>query len=229
MNEPRVTTDSELRLLIERLAADELDPAGRRELFESLDREPSRWRTCALALLETRELEDALGAWKRDAAEARTLRVRLPQSRPVVRDSRRPWLRRLASIACLVVAFVAGIVVESQRNGQGPAIVQKPPDAPADVETARGASNVSQAAAPNEPPANREPATSDTAPLVAESRLPLRNGADPIPPYVRSQLERQGYRVESSPGEASLALPDGRNVKVPVDRLKFQYVGQRSL
>ena len=229
MNEPRFTTDSDLRLSIERLAADELDCAGRRKLFESLDREPLRWRICALALLETRELEGALGAWKREAAETRASPTRCSENRPVVREVGRPWRRRLVSIACLALAFACGLAVESHRNALGPKIVQWAPDSPAGGEAAREPPNVSQTGPPVEPRPNREQAISEVAPLVAENHLPLRNAAGSIPPYVRSQLERQGYRVESFPGEASLALPDGRQVKVPVDRLKFQYVGQRSL
>ena len=47
--------DSTQFALIDRLATGELDGAVRRDLFAWLDHEPSRWRRCALALLEARD------------------------------------------------------------------------------------------------------------------------------------------------------------------------------
>jgi hypothetical protein len=48
-----------------------------------------------------------------------------------------------------------------------------------------------------------------------------------VPEYVRSRMERQGYRVEGGRKVVELALDDGRKVAVPVDTLSYRYVGQR--
>ena len=48
-----------------------------------------------------------------------------------------------------------------------------------------------------------------------------------LPEYVRKQLERQGYEVEGDRQLLSVALDDGRSVTVPVERLKYRYVGYR--
>ena len=106
-------------VLIDRLAAGELDEAARRDLVVWLDREPSRWRRCALALLEARELEEAFGGSARAGVGvgggAGMGEWQLGLSKPVARLTRpsaaRPFRRGavFALAASIVVAFSLGV------------------------------------------------------------------------------------------------------------------------
>src|SRR5438093_6448897 len=79
MNERR--HDEILARSIDRLAAGDLDAPARRELFAWLDAEPLRWRRCALALLEARDLEQALDDWIDESrSEAKLSSRRLQRS-----------------------------------------------------------------------------------------------------------------------------------------------------
>jgi hypothetical protein len=235
MNEPRQSIDSEPRIWLDRLAADELSASARRELFAWLDREPSRWRSCTLALLETAELQRALGELTLEASAA----VAQPHapSRPTPfpggdgrnGSSRKRWSRWLASVACLALAFASGAAVENRRIASDREIARTPKQQHAgEVSVADDSSERSQTGGSTEGAPGGEAQSSRGAPLVADARGPgdLR---EPIPPYVRSQLERQGYRIDSRHGVVSLSLPDGRSVKVPADRHQFRYVGRRSI
>lgn len=226
MNEPLRSIDAEPEAWLERLTADELSAPERRELFAWLDREPARWRLCALNLLEARELEGALGDWVTEApADGRH-----PQCRKTMfpRALRARWRRWLASIACLAMVFAAGAAVEHLRQPARPTLAGAgnrsigSENSPLDDR-----SSPPQTAESEEPEPDREPAPSSDAPLIADALAPGRLN-DAIPPYVRSQLERRGYRVESEHGITSVKLPDGRNVDVPIDQLRFRYVGRRS-
>ena len=233
MNEPRQSIDSEPRAWLDRLAADELSAPARRELFAWLDREPSRWRSCALALLETAELQRALGELTLEASAA--VAQSHPPSPPTPfrgrrnGNSRKRWSRWLASVACLAIAFAAGAAVENRRNPSDREIAQTPKQQHAgEVSVADDSSERSQTGGSTEVAPDSEAQSSGGAPLIADARGSgdLR---EPIPPYVRSQLERQGYRIDSRHGVVSLSLPDGRSVKVPADRHQFRYVGRRSI
>ena len=51
--------------------------------------------------------------------------------------------------------------------------------------------------------------------------------ASVLPPYVRRQLEREGYEVDGEQKLVPVALADGRQVAVPVEALKYRFVGSR--
>jgi hypothetical protein len=119
--------------------------------------------------------------------------------------------------AAFVVAFTAGFVARGDGKGASSEAVARVQGA---VPTARASSNPEQ------------------IPMSQRVRLPLLSadsGADQdafrqssaLPEYVRKQLERQGYEVEGDRQVLSVALEDGRSVAVPVERLKYRYVGYR--
>jgi len=233
MNEPRQSIDSEPRVWLDLLAADELGASARCELFAWLDREPSRWRSCALALLEAGELQRALGDWALEApaAVAQPHTLSPPTTVPGGRNGnlRKRWSRWLASVACLALAFASGMTVENRRIAPDRTIARMPEQRHNDESSAASdSSERPQTGLSTEGPPGGQPESSRGAPLIADVRGPgdLR---EPIPPYVRSQLERQGYRIDSRHGVVSLSLPDGRSVKVPADRHHFRYVGRRSI
>ncbi len=226
MNERLRSIDAEPEAWLGRLAADELSTPERRELFAWLDREPARWRLCAFNLLEARELEGAFEDWAAESPPANMPSIRRHTAFSQALTGR--WSRWLASIACLAVAFVAGAAVDSVRQ-PARATVAGAGDRSTRAENGLPDERSSQpqtAEAEDEKP-DREPAPSSGAPLIADARA-AGQFSGPFPPYVRSQLERRGYRVESEPGVTSIKLPDGRNVDLPVDQLRFRYVGRRS-
>jgi hypothetical protein len=201
--------------LIDRLAAGEIDESLRRDLFTWLDGEPARWRRCALALLEARELEDALGAWQNQT------------SKPAVQLARPPaagFLRPsglFALAASVMVAFCLGIFARGFFVASAPEIAEA---APSDRHA--------PATTVEEKPAGarlKSPRTESRQHPTAVAAAPSsEKQSDRIPPYVRSQLERRGYQVSSHPAQLPVVLPDGRRVMVPVDQFQLNYVGQRT-
>ena len=50
-----------------------------------------------------------------------------------------------------------------------------------------------------------------------------------LPPYVRSQWERQGYRISQDRRFLPVTTSDGRKGMIPVDQFQFTYVGREPL
>ena len=99
MNEDQAIDEQEALRSLDRLADGELNDRGRRMLFEWLDGDPARWRRCALLMLETRELQSALGDWMAEAPAPVIGRIPnaspkdAPRSGLVELSSRRPTIR----------------------------------------------------------------------------------------------------------------------------------------
>jgi hypothetical protein len=190
--------------LIDLLVDDALDAQQRAALLRSLDAQRSQdgWRRCALALLEAQ-------AWRRAMAEAAEP-ARAAEAVELQGKSRRAIFPRLA-VAATLAAFAAGILLGQggwwragavQQVTQGDLSAQRPTEAPS------GSGLISQRGA--------------TKPVPNDSRQAV------LPDYVCRQLEREGYEVQG--GGAKLIpvdLPDGRRVNVPVETLRYQYVGRR--
>jgi hypothetical protein len=223
MNESERIDNAAGLALVDRLAAGELSGPARRDLFTWLDGDLARWRLCALTLLETRELEQALADWSAEVPG-------LPPTSNVpgvhrVATVRRGWAGRVLLATSLMIAFGLGVVVDGVRVPPARRDVQARSDPgtrglPVEefvADQARDDAIVSPAPQPNNHRGTR---------AVAESRVPGET-ENMLPPYVRSQWEKQGYRVESSHQMLAVALPDGRHVKVPVDQMQFKFVGQR--
>jgi len=243
MNEPRLGNDRQIGLL-DRLATGDLDGPSRRELFAWLDREPTLWRRCALALLEARELEQALGDWK---AESNLDHVSRPRqghrysegvSRPGT-DSQpaapglalplvqaRCWRAHpLALAASMLVAFGLGMTIRG--DGIAPqAILNTRPDSAQTAPPAKPEPHDRALVAAADQAQSRDHDQADQVRNVSGGSMP--ESAESVPAYVRSQLERRGYRVDSRHGVVPVSLPDGRRVMVPVDQLQFNYVGRQS-
>ena len=236
MNESPKNEPVDHEAAIDRLASGELDVAGRRGLFEWLDHEPRRWRRCALALLEARELEQALDDWSSEIVRVAPPVHRMdtachgdgvtsggknfvqPSEAAGSVSRRLKPSAALALAASLLVAFGLGI----GARGLWPA--------PAAV-VADHASKESQSGKP--PPTSEVaeatlPAATETEPWAIAPLAPQRDADGPISPYVRSQLERRGYEVESHHAVLPVKLPDGRRVMLPVDQYQLRYVGQRT-
>lgn len=200
---------------IDRLATGELDGDPRRELFAWLDGEPSRWRHCALALLEARELEQAFGDWR---AEAPPSIIQVPA--PAMRRFRLTGAFALA--ASFMIAFTLGLIAHGFWSASGPMIAESPRPSARDASSQPTKTSSSHVVAeqPQAAP-NKNVATVAAAPAA---ELP----PDLFPPYVRSQLERRGYQVKSRHALLPVVLPDGRRLTLPFDELQLNYVGHRA-
>ncbi|HEV3024490.1 MAG TPA: hypothetical protein VGX76_18570 [Pirellulales bacterium] len=298
--------DDRYSRLLDGFVAGDLNLPARRELFAWLDGDPWRWRRCALALSEVRELEQALHDWTAEASKpgvgARATADRpndesdevpshlqataAPPALTTFRGAnRRPAHvgrkrgERVAMAASILLAFGVGVAVRgttldaprpfviadgdaagdgvgasddrhsttadvfdnvaathgqsgSQADSPGrrevPSAAKAGPSATVSSATVPSAT-VPSATVPGKPastadkPATRSRDRNDEN-LVAANRAT----AGPIPAYVRSQLERRGYRVDSQHALVPVALPDGRRVMLPVDKLQLSYVGLRS-
>ena len=225
MNPQTDHNQNEKRMLqLDRLAMGEISPAERRDLIQWLDADDSRWRNCALVLLEARELAQVFGDWKAEPLQhQRSLQPE--QVAPILRKANSQWIHRIVLAASLLAAFGLGMGTNLIRSVSDPVpaghssrdIVTQPVDPAAEDRTGT-AVPVDPAPQPNVPAEKALMAKSDSDNITD----------DFIPDYVRSQLERRGYRVNSRPNVVSVAFPDGHNEDLPVNQVQFSYVGQRS-
>jgi hypothetical protein len=278
----RKNDDGRYQRLLDGFAAGDLDQAARRELLAWLDGDPWRWRRCALAMVEHRELEQALGDWTDEASishgrenpsarrenpektealprltapssRSKSTTMRGPNASPV--GTRRLWNERFAMAALVLLAFGLGLAVRGSVHDPAKAIVKVDEKAARDGRSSPDASRLDGAAAAPQARSRKQTAQSDsqedqppTKTVRAETPTIHKSTADepavmpndrndaksvaaspgPIPAYVRSQLERRGYRVGSRQALVPVALPDGRRVMLPVDKLQLSYVGLKS-
>jgi hypothetical protein len=202
-------------VLIDRLAAGELDEADRGQLFSWLDGEPTHWRRCALALLEARELEQAFGAWRTEAPANHTM-TRAPAT------PRRQHGAIFALAASIVIAFTLGLFARGFWIASEPLIAKSRPTA-----------NTSSPVKPTQEAHAREIAEpsdgeSERNVTAVAKASPSAPPSDTFPSYLRSQLERRGYQITSRQARLPVVLPDGRRMMLPVDQLQLNYVGQRT-
>lgn len=203
--------------LIDRLVTGEVDEGDRRELFRWLDREPARWRRCALALLESRELEEAFAGWRvSDAARSPQL-----QPHPMPARSRRGDLFALA--ASVLIAFALGTFARDFWSAPAPMIVAAP-DKADQQPAAKAVENHPKVDRAKPPLDVVEQGNHHDEKVVAT----VSPNSDPIPPYVRSQWERHGYQVRAQQVKLPVVLPDGHRLMVPANEVQFNYVGQRT-
>lgn len=247
MNDHRFPQDRDLSSLVDRLAADELDDDSRGALFAWLDREPTRWRRCALALLEAREWEGALDDWLGESASHAARPTGPLGERQCDRGPRvshreqKPGRYAIWAIAASVaLAFGLGMAADRRfvawREGEAPRAVAHVPRAPASGDAHNQLPHADAADAAQirqRQTAGGGEKSGDAGALVQQGEpvaSPHSQATDKqlIPAYVKSQLERRGYRVDSRRQFLSVTLPDGRRVSAPVGMLKFSYVGNRA-
>lgn len=199
---------------IDRLASGDLSGSERRELFAWLDRDLSRWRRCALALLEARELDETFVDWRAESQPRTVTAALTPVRRPFHPNS------VLALAASVIIAFVLGLVARGWSQVEAPNVAELPRPAAA----AAG----QQAIAEKSPVVVPDQAASDERPVQTIASTASVPPTGVIPAYIRSQLERQGYQLRSQHGRLPVVLPDGRRGTIPVDELQVNYVGQQT-
>lgn len=192
--------------LIDRLVDGELTDDERRSLLLALDREPDGWKRCALAFLEAQAWRAACTAG--DVAEPAPPGRQAPwRAAPGLRPSR---LTALA--AAVFVVFVMGATFGAAWNSVSAPV----PGTGAHFTDTRPT-----------PAAATAPVPSPTAPAPPLATAPASPQPPAVPDYLRRQLERQGYRVEGDRGLLSIRMEGGREVQIPVQSVKYQYVGHR--
>ncbi len=207
----------------DRLADGELSGNERRELLESLDASPARWRDCALVLIEANALRRSM---QKVAAGDLTNASPMPMStselptkpRAAALRSRGVWFATAASIA---IAFVAGHfwngatdkVEPRDRLAAHPAVEPKvEPEGKVDL-----ASDDLLTVWTVDRDGNRK---SFALPLVEADWIDEQVG-ERIGPIVsddlRAQLRERGYNVESRRRFAPLVMENGQSYLLPVN------------
>jgi hypothetical protein len=220
--------------LIDRLVDDELTDSERRELLVRLETDPEGWRRCALAFLESQSWHKALAAIPAPAPSAADDAT--ARAWPVPQRRRRAVVYGRVA-AGILLAFLAGCAAGRLIGGH------RPGDARPDILVGHpsAAGNEALPPLPREPggerarqsnPAARpvvqvEPFKSAprpervTAPVAQESESALNR-------LVR-QWERRGYEFQPHRDLMTVRLKDGREVAVPIEGVRVQYVGNRTL
>lgn len=206
---------------LDRLVDGELEEPERRQLLERLEVEPEGWRRCALAFLEAQAWREAVGTLASEVEDGAVPPAPVVPFTPTARAA--SWPRRLAWAAGVVAAFGLGWSVGATGPAPGPtreiareiALPDGPPTA------------VEPVATPYVAGAEPVPEASDGA--GDSSFLPTAMTPAPISDEgFRQQLERQGYRVGTTPGWLISRGPDGPTRAVPVEQVRVRFVGSQT-
>lgn len=219
-----------LLVQIDRYIDGELSANDLTDLLIRCDSESNGWETCALALIEAREMGAVLNDLVSEAA------INLPLK------AAQPRRNILASVTCVLgLMFVAyfGGRLSVQPQETLPDVVDAGQTIPSDNE------NLSTEA-------NAIATGTSTAPVsvIGVARLHQPYGAGPpvpvisgpeldftrllqeppsIPDHLRRQAGNQGLRIETVRQVMALELSDGQKLAVPLDAVGVQYVGHSVL
>lgn len=250
MNEPNSSEFAAWEAQVDRLASGDLPADERAELFRWLEAEPSRWRRCALALLEARELEQAMGQWLAtddspcdSLVEVRGVGgaagrgmfergKRMPPS-PVPAKSApksdEAIIARDPSPASSKIeqprrsAFFSMAAAVLLAFGLG-IVLRSQWNSPGATESRGVTANGAASRADSDSETGAVPSTSDRRFASAMSQPKVSAVSD----YARGRLERRGFHVETNPTDVPVTLPDGRRVMAHANRVRLEYVGHRS-
>lgn len=210
--------DEHPQIWLDRLVCGELEERKRAGLLAWLDAEPSRWRTCALAFLESQTWNDSLSALALDeqVTYCEPVQIRKPSS-PRSRIS--TWAMLAPT---LLLAFVLGAFSRGWISPTRSAVV-------AEKEPARAAAAPVMASVSLQPQAG--------GPLTATVQIPVlpapREGSAedqqlrPISEYERHKWQRRGYQLTKERRFLPARLPDGKQIVVPIEQVKASYVGSK--
>jgi hypothetical protein len=208
---------------IDRLVAGELPEGERRNLLVWFDEDVRRWRSCAIAFLEAQSWEAAAASLATGAAAKGNQSSSQSKVTFVVAANhrqRRAGLQALVLVASIAIAFMIGQRSAPFWRRSQPALL------PGIVEPAKatgGASTVKQPLmATVAVRTNLDPG------VLAQLQLPvspLDSGEAPessISEYDRKQWERQGFELTEERRYLPARLPDGRQVVVPVNKVRVK-------
>jgi hypothetical protein len=189
-------------VLLDRMVDGELSPDDQRELLARIDDEPGGWRRLALAFVESQALRCDLVAINPAPASGRVHPGGVPQTTA-------PWSRLLALAASLAVAFGIGLFTRDFSRG----------GSRQDTPVQSVASDRLNPALPVDDEALRLVDLSEVSPDW------VRSSPNIVPPRIRHDLERSGYRVEQQRLFVPLLLENGQPAVVPIDEAEVQFIG----
>lgn len=230
--------------LFDRLVDGELAEADRRKLLQSLDRQPTGWRQCALAFLEAQSWRDLLGVGGAEAGHetAPDAAAETPAERsetvslaaapsatsgPERRRLPRHWLWIGEMAASFLVAFSLGLWI---RGGLTTTTTTTRPTGPfavaprsVDGGQTRTVEVIAEGAGGQ--------VEKMQVPLVDNSRAGWWQSqpAAVVPEEVRRAVERSGLQIRQERKYFPVQLPDGRRALVPIDQIDVVPMGDRGM
>jgi hypothetical protein len=222
-------------IVFDKLVDGELNEAERRELLSGLDEQPGGWRRCALAFLESQCWHKALPAYASYRQEEAPHQSELKPVAQVATKRTRWWQSAPGAVSAMAASFLLalGLVFWARHPGVGPEVGGQTgvPIARSDVapQTQQRADTphsrivtVSEGPQPGDSFNVRATEHDNIDPRWAQA------APSPIPDNVLQALKRTGHRVDGHRELMRVALPDGRNLLVPVDQVEVRYVGGQS-
>ena len=230
-----------LREQIDRLVDGELNESDERQLLGRLDDEPDGWRRCALAFVESQN-------WRREFAlatsESNMFESALPAKISQTRGTRSHII--LAMAASFLVAWGLGSALLWLSHGwplydrNGGSIASGKDRSPK-RNTAVGEDQFDKRESDNDAvthPNSVKLVVGDEPDDMEVIDLPIVENAnadetwlsdrEPVfPEDVRQALERMGHEVQRQRRFYPFQLNDGRQLVLPVDDVKVQFVGNR--
>jgi hypothetical protein len=235
----------------DRLVDGELSAEEYRALVASLDDEPSGWRRCALAFLESQALAGEMAGVRRSMTlgdDGNNPTASVPPATAHAQQQRGPGALRLTTLlamaASFVVAFGLGIAAPLWFGApNGPIITENPgsaPDTAVAVNTGAPADSANQLRHASFKPIGNLQFLVDgpggsTTPVgdVPYYDLPgsmeqwLANERPALSPEVLQTLQDRGHRVERQVEYMPVLLEDGRQVIVPIERYQIRPARER--
>lgn len=217
----------------------ELSPDERQDLFCRLDEHPHQWRFCALSALETVAVRNSVTSVVASENSQSTATIQAPAVRSVHRIS--TWIAAL----CCVMALGAGAAIGNKLAGDAVATahVEEIPHARGtDLKLADDLSRDKVLSILDRLNIENEKLLAvvrvdgergdELVPVVSCPRLAtevLRTAAKPIPPHQIKLAKRNGYHVSRQAQMLAIERPSQRTQIVPLQTVRYQYVGSLPL
>lgn len=231
-------------VLLDRLVDGELAEAERRKLLLSLDHQPSGWRQCALAFLESQSWRSLMGAalQPEPAEEIKSPPVKAEPAaivaghEPVIaatagarRAGGRKWLWVAELAASFLVAFSLGLWI---RGGVWTSTTSPTPNFAAIPEIHNGPARNAEAQTVR---LIAQGATGNVQqiqiPILDPSRLQSWQSQPEavVPDAVRRAVEHSGYQIRQERKYFPMQLPNGSRILVPVDQIEVVPAGTQGM
>lgn len=235
---------------IDLLAEGELDGKERQRLIEKLDQDPTGWKRCALALMESQALDQSLNSLSLETQSGVLVAPAKPSGKKTDSLSRLSKTKRVISLAVaasvlLLVGFIGGNAMP--HNTTKPALAdvmprmnlddpisqmvrENDPDFSRRIQIAMDSTGVSDSeivALVGIQSENR----ADIVPIIKSEQLArqLIQIRDPqIPRKLASQLAQGGWHVRSQKQFVSIVKPNGETQTLPVGMLNYHFVGRET-
>ena len=225
----------------DRLVDGELPADEYRALVTSLDDEPSGWRRCALAFLESQALAGDVSVVRRgmtlgeddgNVAPAKPVAAAAPSEH---KPASFRWTTMLAMAASFLLAFALGIAMPRwfPAGGRGQPVIEMPAAGPAVTAVATGAGQrprhesfkpIGNVQLVVDGPGGDSTRVGDVPIYELPGSMDqwLADERPALSPEVLQTLQDRGHRVERQIEYVPLQLEDGTRVIVPIERYQIR-------